>query len=139
MSKKVKCSNCGESKWLMYHHYNDNLVYWKVTSLDDLNKVYLCRKCRKLLKPSSLRETPEFKELQHVLQEEVNQAIRRNINLPIVRENFLKNVKIILDKRLIKKYSFQVTDNELKGIVLEQLPFFGNVLVQLKNKKGIYG
>lgn len=139
MSKQVRCATCGKVTSLMYRHYFDNLALYQCTTLEELNQKYLCKKCRKLLKPSTLYETPEYKQLKHTLQEEVNEAIRRGLNDSIVRQNFIQNVKNILDKRNIKEYYFQVTNNELLGIVLPKIPFFGNIFIPIQTRKKQYG
>jgi hypothetical protein len=86
MAKQIACSICSRKKWLSYQLYLTNLANFQCSSQEELEKHYLCRTCRKLLKPSSLRETPEYQRLQQTLQTEVNEAIRRGINDPLVRQ-----------------------------------------------------
>lgn len=139
MSKHVRCSNCGKVNKLNYEYYWTNLAYFQCATHDELNQKYICRKCRKLLKPSSLYETPEYKELRHVVQEEVNEALRRGLNNNIVRQNFIQNIKTILDRRNIHQYYFQVTNDELIGIILPKIAFFGDVFVPIKTRKKTHG
>jgi hypothetical protein len=118
--------------------YRSNLKKYGVTTRKQLDNVYLCTICRKIKRlfdtPEYLKVSGPYRRLKFLLQQEVNNYIKRGINDPIARGNFIENVKIILDKRHIKEYDFITSENDLKGIILRGIPFFEEVIIELKTK-----
>jgi hypothetical protein len=112
-----------------------NLIKYQVQNVVELNKKYICRSCRAIFSNTQkayLNKSRLYQKTQKILQEEVNIYIKRGLNDAEARNNFLNNVKTILDSCHIKCYSFYVSDNVLKGIKVEQVPFWGNIVIPLK-------
>ena len=120
--------------------YKTNLVKFGAGSLAELNQKYLCLTCRKHLKKhyyvSELKSTYKYRKVQSLIQEEVDLYQRRGLTNIDARNNFLLNVKNILDKYYIKNYSYISKDNKLIGIeILDKIPFFGSVTIELESDK----
>jgi tRNA nucleotidyltransferase/poly(A) polymerase len=133
-SLQTTCPNCGKMTWLHHKNFSRYMEKYDCLNLDELAQKYLCQNCRKLLKPNCLQQLPEYQHLCVMLQTEYNTAIKRGINDMDVRQNFLKNIQHILDKRYIKRYTFEVSGNMLVGIHLHDIAFVGNVYISLKHK-----
>lgn len=136
---QVTCSHCKELKWMRGKFYKINLTKFNVGSLEELNQKYLCATCRKHLKKhyyvSELKSTYKYRKVQSLLQEEVDLYQRRGLTNIDARNNFILNVKNILDKFYIKNYSYVSKDNKLIGIeVLDKIPFFGSVTIELESE-----
>ena len=134
-SKQITCSQCGIVKWVQWTKIQKQFKIFDCDTIDELQKHWLCIPCKKTHKPSNLRDLPEYTYLATLLQIEYNTLIKRGTNDSIARQNFLDNVKHILDKRNIKQYTLHIVNNVLMGIILENLPLFGSVLVPLKNQR----
>ena len=138
MAKLVRCHFCGKSINMRNRPYRSNLKKYGVTTRKQLDNVYLCTVCRKIKRlfdtPAYLKVSGPYRRLKYLLQQEVNNYIKRGINDPTARNNFLENVKIILDKRYIREYDFITSENDLKGILLKGIPFFEEVIIELKTK-----
>ena len=136
--KLVQCSACLQPKWLENKDYELNKSKFDVTTLAEFNKRYRCRKCRCKVRKSTLNTyiatTPEFQNLQKILQEEVTLAVQRDIRDPSTLKNFMHNVKNILDTHFIFKYSFDIVNGDLIGIVLNDIPFFKSIYMKLNSK-----
>lgn len=145
MSKQVKCSQCLEMKWMRDKFLKRNFSYFNANNLEELDHKYVCWKCRKIdnkIYKKRLCDTDRFKEIQNLLQIEVNSVLERGFNEPKVMANFANNVKAILDKEHIKVYHPVTAPNnnkDLKGIMVYDIPFYGNVLIGLNSRGKING
>ena len=100
MAKHVRCSYCGKKRWMQYVHFKKNLYKFGVVNILELNNSYICKSCvvrlKQINKPSGIRDTPEFKQLQVLLQSEVDILIKRGLNNQTAMSNFQLNVKSTL-------------------------------------------
>lgn len=138
MAKLVRCHFCGKSINMRNRPYRSNLKKYGVSTRKQLDNVYLCTTCRKIKRlfdtPAYLKVSGPYRRLKFLLQQEVNAYVKRGLADSIARQNFLENVKIILDKRHISVYDFIISENDLKGIILKNIPFFEEVVIELKTK-----
>jgi hypothetical protein len=95
----------------------------------------VCRRIKRFFDtPEYLKVSGPYKYLKFLLQQEVNNYVKRGLNDPVAQKNFVENVKHLLDKRHIKEYDFLIANNELVGILLKKIPFFNEVMIELKSK-----
>ena len=138
MAKIVRCCFCGSTINMRNAPYRFNLKKYEVKTVKQLSNVYLCTVCRRIKRlfdtPTYLKVSGPYRRLKYLLQQEVNLYIKRGLNDRDARLNFEANIKQILDTRHIKVYSFIVNNNDLKGIHLKNIPFFGEVVVELSTK-----
>lgn len=138
MAKLVRCHFCGKTINMRNRPYRSNLKKYGVNTRKQLDNVYLCTICRKIKRlfdtPEYLKVSGPYRRLKYLLQQEVINFIKRGLNDVIAKQNFLENVKIILDKRHITKYDFIISENDLKGILLKNIPFFEEVVIELNTK-----
>ena len=138
MAKIIRCCFCGKTINMRNSPYKYNLKKYCVTTRKQLNNVYLCTVCRRIKRlfdtPEYLKVSGPYRRLKFLIQQEVVLYVKRGLNDPVARQNFLENVKAILDKRYIKEYDFIISDNDLKGIMLKNIPFFDKVVIELNTK-----
>jgi len=136
MAVSVYCNFCLTRKWMRWKWYKKNLVKFNCSNVIELDKKYRCKKCRDLFKKlnpkSSVVKSKEFEKLKNTLQEEVNLYLKRGLNNMDARNNFMSNVKSILDKNHVYKYDYIVKGTELIGILLKDVIFVGEILLPLK-------
>lgn len=133
MARQITCSYCGLKKWVESHNYREIRAKFRVLTKAEVNQKYLCRPCRHARQPNSLKRTPEFKRLQNALQETIDEYVRRGWN-NLEAEKFCKNnVEAILKSHHIEPNEFKVIRNghKINGIVLLNIPFWHEVLVEL--------
>jgi hypothetical protein len=123
---------------MQYVHFKKNLYKFGVVNILELNNSYICKSCvirlKQINKPSGIRDTPEFKQLQALLQSEVDILIKRGLNNQTAMSNFQLNVKSILDKHYIIDYSYEISNNVLVGIFVKRVPLYGDLLIKLSTK-----
>lgn len=139
MIKQICCMYCKELKWMRHPFIKNNLVKFNVSSIEELNKKYVCSICRKKLNKyfyvSELKSTKQYKKVQKLLQEEVKSYENRGLSDQSARINFINNVRSILDKFYIKDYNFIIINNKLAGIeIVDNVPFFGKTMIELESK-----
>ena len=138
MPRVVRCSFCGKSVSMSFSPYKHNLKKFNVQTIKQLGNVYLCKTCRILKRlfdtPAYLKVSGPYRRLKYLIQQEVNIYVKRGILNPEARANFLANVKTILDKQHIKDYDYIVNNNDLKGVMLKNIPFFDKVVIEINTK-----
>jgi hypothetical protein len=136
MAKQVKCSFCGKTKWMENKYFKLNLSIFKAENHEQLNNKYLCKYCRYIKQPNKLIITPEFKRFQNILQEAINEYIRSGWNNREAEMLCRSNVEAILADQHIKPTQYKVIRNEhrIKGILINDIPFWHNVLVEIEWK-----
>jgi len=82
----------------------------------------------------NIDKTRIYREAKYNIQTEVNLYKKRGLDNPDARNNFMVNVKSILDKCKVTCYSYFIIDNKLQGIKI-QIPFMGEILMKLNSDK----
>ena len=139
MAYHLTCLHCKKQKWIRNDTYKKLKSKHNAFNVKELNTFYYCRQCRKwyrkVNKVNSINRSKQFDALRVKLQREVDLYQSRGLANMEARNNFLENVKAILDKNYVKRYTFAIQDSELQGIVLHEVIFNGDVMVPLKGKK----
>jgi len=136
MSKQVKCSLCNQSKWMETRYFIENLSIYKVITIEELNKVYLCRYCRILKKTNEgLKSTEEYKRIKRQLQEEIDILIKRGATNTIAQQNCRANIEGIFNQEHITTgYQLVVNNGKIIGIVLKDFPIWHDIFFEIKWK-----
>jgi len=136
MPIKIKCSICGNEKHVRSCYYQKHLRDFNISTWEELNEIYCCRNCRNIAKIHYIHETPEFQKLKRLLTIEYGRLLRNGGKHSIdAMENFRKNVINILAKCFIFSHTYHIKDNELAGIVLHNISFYGDILIHFKDMR----
>lgn len=136
MAFKITCSICGHQKTVRWGYYKKHLLDFNVTTKQELNELYCCRDCRDIAKICYIRDTPEFKKLKRLLTIEHSRLLRNGgKHSREAMEHFKKNVTLILDKCFIFSHTYSIKGDELIGIVLHNVSFYGDILVSFKDMR----
>lgn len=196
MPTTVTCSICKKNFFMTSAYINKNIKKYNVDTRQNLNLVYICTNCRRILKKNKKIENSkrkikeEFQKISKIinendtvildlenlnpnikfnfnnesylqknkilkeydtnhfiifnfenilniknkLQNEVDILIKEGLNNISARNNFIKNIKIILENEKIFNYQYVVENNILKGIKLLNIPIFGEIFIKLKSQ-----
>jgi len=115
-----------------------NCKKFSVTTAKELNKHYVCRKCRRdetrnvlTVKQSQKTDTDAVKKLERIIQEEVDLLIERGVNNPIALKNFDSNIKSILEERSLKDWGYDVRNGMPIGLKIKKT-LVGDIYIKIK-------
>ena len=133
----ITCTSCKNTTQVSILRYRKILLQFDALTKGEVNRHYLCRKCRAFnnrMSKCNVDKTMQYQQAQRAIQTEADVYRKRGLENPEARNNFLANVKTLLDKCNVTCYSFFVVEDKLKGIKI-QIPFVGDVLMKLKIDK----
>lgn len=136
-NKILTCVNCKGKTQINVLRFRKILEKFDALTMDEVNRQYLCRKCRVFatrMSKCNIDKTRMFKCAKHDIETEVKLYKKRGLDNTDARDNFMSNVKVILDKCNVTCYSYYILENELKGIKI-QIPFLGDILMKIKTNK----
>ena len=128
MGYKLVCSRC---------HGKKNR---RKESLPQNKKTYICRSCRysilatRYLKPIVTR-TKTFRELRATILAEVKNFERSMVPASEKQATFIKNIENIMSRHFIRDYRFNVVDNKLVSIEIDNLPVLGSLSISIYEPK----
>lgn len=139
--KKVQCTLCGKIKKMSHVLFYKNLTIYKVSNVQELNKVYNCRECRRDSNRTDrlpIRCLPKYLRMLNDLRELSKEYNSRGIADPSVRKNFQLDVEKLLENEKILKTDYRVfiKNDVVIGFKVINIPIVGSVVFPLK--KGIY-
>ena len=137
----ITCSKCHKPKWLKWLDFKSNLNKFNVNNVVELNKIYVCRPCRKqtkLVKKQNRVALSGYmiRQLHNDLQEQFDIFIERGgINDAAASKNFAANVKILLAKKyIVAEPRYLAVDKMVTGVEIEGIPFIGKLVFEFKRK-----
>ena len=133
----ISCVSCERDSQVSIVQFRKILERFDALTVDEVNRYYLCRKCRALsdrMSKCNVDKTMQYRQAKVNIQKEVDLYKKRGLQNADARNNFLANVKTILDNCKVTCYSFFIVDNILKGIKID-IPFVGEVLMKLNIDK----
>jgi hypothetical protein len=133
----ITCISCENTTQVNILQYRKILERFEALTKGEVNRQYLCRKCRAFhdrMGKCNVDKTMQYQQAQRGIQTEADTYRKRGLENPEARNNFIANVKTLLDRCNVTCYSFFIVEGKLKGIKI-QIPFVGDVLMKLKIDK----
>ena len=117
-----------------------NLTNYGVSSVKELNSVYICRICKTSMNRTlkvPIYRFPKYTKILTALRELTKDFYSRNPNDPMVLNNFKQNIEALFNKENIglNNYKVLIANNVITGFKVVNIPIVDSIIFPLKEGK----